>query len=50
MAARNGRQQKVIVEQGRHNKDLIECLGPMPVTFNPPSDDVEFEKVQGSSL
>ena len=48
MAARNGRQQKIIVEQGRFNFDLIECLGPMPESFHPASCDTEFEKVQAS--
>ena len=50
MAARNGRQQRVIVEQGRTNKSMIEALGEMPESYNPPSDDAEFEKVQGKSL
>ena len=36
----------MIIEQGRHHQALVECLGDMPETFNPASDDTEFEKVQ----
>ena len=46
MKARNGRQTTVIVEQGRGNKVLVECLGDMPATFSPASDDAEFEKAK----
>ena len=44
LKARNGKQTTVVIEQGRTHKALIECLGEAPETFNPASDDAEFEK------
>ncbi|CBY08383.1 unnamed protein product [Oikopleura dioica] len=48
MAAKTGRPKKIIVEQGRSHEALIECLGPLPDTYEPGTDDVEFEKASAS--